>query len=47
MTINHDYTINNHVLDIVWPSIKKLIKYENANNFSANWLTFNLSLALV
>jgi hypothetical protein len=36
-----------NIVDIVWPIIKSLNKYENVNKFSTNWPIFNLGLALV
>jgi hypothetical protein len=36
-----------NIIDVVWPTIKKLIKYENVTKFNTNWSTFNLGLVLV
>jgi hypothetical protein len=36
-----------NIVDIVWPIIKNLNKYENVTKFSTNWPTFNLGLILV
>jgi hypothetical protein len=36
-----------NIVDIVWPIIKKLNKYENVTKFNTHWPTFNLGLALV
>jgi len=36
-----------NIVDIVWPIIKNLNKYENVIKFNTNWPTFNLGLALV
>jgi hypothetical protein len=36
-----------NIIDIVWSTIKHLKKYENVIEFSINWPTFNLGLALV
>ncbi len=49
MTVNYDYTINNHV-EYGWHCLtnyKNLNKYKNVTKFSTNWPTFNLGLALV
>ncbi len=49
MTINYDYTVNNHVeiVDIGWPTIILKKKYENVTKYNKNWPTFNLDLVLV
>jgi hypothetical protein len=49
MTINYDYTINNHAeYDCIgWPTITFKNKYENITKFHKNWPTFNLGLILV
>jgi hypothetical protein len=36
-----------NIVDIVWPTIKNINKYENVTKFTTNWLTFNLQLVLV
>ncbi len=36
-----------NIIDVVWPTINFLNKYENVGKFSTNWPTFNLGLALV
>jgi len=36
-----------NIVDIVWPTIQNLNKYENVIKFNTNWLTFNLGLAFV
>jgi hypothetical protein len=36
-----------NIVDIVWPTIKNLNKYENVIKYNMNWPTFNLGLALV
>jgi len=31
-----------NIVDVVWPTIKKLNKYENVSKFNTNWPAFNL-----
>jgi hypothetical protein len=36
-----------NIVDIIWPTIKNLNKYENVTKFNTYWPAFNLGLALV